>query len=900
MNNASSYLSITIQDSNFSQIEYIPSLPPTPSTSRITLLTIQNSSLESIKSSAFERLTDLKFLDLNDNKIRNTYFVQDLPFSTEVLILRNNNITCLKDVFGKLRSLQYLDLSYNRITILDFRSVFWVQRLNFTHNKIETLIPSEIFSKIYELDLTYNNIVTFNELEINVSFNFLDISHNKLKSVVLAQDDKEFLGLSGTNIDRISVNKIVLIDQVDLSSSTTFIDFTNINIIPKQQLSLKNSKIEILNESTLNISNSFGKFAPFKPKVDLSNSSIEDIYPHYFEGLQTDLLNLSNNHIVLLKDNLFFNSIIGILDLSNSNIEIIKNTAFKNARAKTIRLKGNRLGNINNVFNQVQVMELDLSFNEIKTVKNYTFLGCRGLIFLNLDHCLIERIEPEAFSSLDNLKKLTLAHNKLFILETNSFNNLPVMTLILKGNRIDTIRSRAFNNLFNLQELVLSKVGLHNIESYAFNNLTRAETIDLRHNNITIVPHYLFINMDNLRNVLLEGNDIITLNPFSIRLKLHTLTLTFKGIFKPNQILNSNIRYLHIKDSKIDVLKSNCFAGLYNLIELHFKNSHVFVATGALNHLFNLKFLDSQSLFKHTKTIKQHTFKDLWSLGSLDLSKLSLQYLESKAFFGMSSLETLVLNNNNLTELKGHTFDGLDSLKVLDLSNCSIEKYDEESFIGLRSLEILHLKHNNLSTIESELLFGNLSNLLELHLENNNISSLHIKSFLGLTKLLRLHLQNNKLENMPIGVFQYLPKLKILNLSNNAIQLLKTGALSNLQSLEVLDLSDNQLVNLEYVDIFFSLKQLQVVQFDGNHLKLFDFRRFLINLKKIKYVGISYNKWKCDTLSYIIESFNNRSIEYKPEKPVFDDDNINGVGCVDICKFVYCSHENVEQNLHYY
>lgn len=896
----SSSFKITIRDSTFEQIEYIPNLPSISRNSTIALFTIQNSSLEDVKNNAFEELDDLKYLDLSCNKLRNIHFVQDLPLLIEVLILTNNNITCLNDMFGKLKGLGYLDLSYNRITILDFRNVFWVQTLNFSHNRIETVIPSTIFSKIHELDLSHNNIITFSEVEIMLSFRVLILSYNKLKSVVLAQGDKEFLGLAGTSINQLSVNKMVKIDEVDLSSSKKFLDFTNMKIIPKQQLLLKNSKTEILNESTLNVFNNFRKFKPYKPRIDLSNSSIKDIYPHYFEGLQTVLLNLSNNHILLLKDNVFSNSLIGVLDLSNSNIERIKNTAFKNMVAEKIRLASNKLEIINNIFNEAQVMELDLSFNRFKILENYTFTGCRGLVFLNLDNCLIERIEPEAFSGLDKLQNLTLAHNKLFILEANSFNNLPIRTLNLKGNKIDTIRSRAFNNLFNLKELDLSNVGLCNVESYSFNNLTRVENVDLSHNNITIIPHYLFISMGSLRTVLLEGNNITTLNPFSIRLKLHTLTLSFKGIFKINQILNSNIRYLHIKDSKIDILKNNCFGGLYNLIELHFNGSHVFVAAGALNNLYSLKFLDSQSLFKHTKTIEQHTFRDLRSLEHLDLSKLSLQYLETKAFFGMSRLKTLLLASNNLTELQGSAFYGLHSLKVLDLTNCNIKKCDKESFVGVESLEILHLEYNNLSTVESQLLFGSLSNLLDLHLEHNNISSLHIMSFFGLTNLLRLHLQNNNLEAIPIGVFQYLPTLKVLNLSNNAIQLLKTGALSNLKSLQVLDLSDNQLVNLEYVDIFFSLQQLEVVQFDGNHLKLFDFRRLLINLKKIRYVGISYNKWKCDNLSYIIESFNNRSIYYKPQKPVFDEDNIDGIGCVDICKFIYCSHENVEQHLHYY
>ncbi|XP_018576426.1 chaoptin-like [Anoplophora glabripennis] len=898
--NISSSLTITLEDSIFYQIKHFPNLPLSVQNSTTTCLTIKSSSVESIDNKAFQELTDLRRLDLSYNKLHNILFVHGLSPVLEVLILNNNNISYVDEVFGTLKHLLRLDLSYNRISILDFCRVFRVQHLNFTHNRIETLIPSKESFKIYELDLSHNKITAFSELELNLAFHLLNLSHNELKSLVLLRNDKKFLGLSATNVSHLRVNKIVKIDELDLSSSTTFLDFGNINIIPTQHLFLKNSKIEVLNRSTLNIFDNFFKFWPYEPRIDLSNSSVKDISPHYFKNLRTFSLNLSSNHIALIKNKVFLNSSIRILDLSSSNIEIIECSAFENLVAEVIRLKGNKLEIVNDIFDGVNVKELDLSFNLFKVMKNHSFVNCRGLVFLNLERCLIERIEPEAFLDLNELQHLTLAYNKLLILEANSFNNLPIRRLILKGNKIDTIRNNAFTNLSNLKELNLSKLGLRNVESYAFYNLSRVETIDLSYNNIAIIPHYLFIDVDNLRTVRLEGNHITTLNPFSSRLKLNTLSITLKGIFKSSQILNSNIRYLHIKDSKIDVLQSNFFDGLYNLMELHFSNSHSYVATGALNNLFKLKYLDSQSLFKHMKTIKQHTFKDLLSLGHLDLSRLSLLHLEEKAFDGMTKLQTLLLNNNNLTELQGDTFYGLESLKTLDLSSSNIGMCDDKSFVGLKSLEVLYLQNNSLTAIESQLVFGSLSSLLDLHLEHNNISSIDMKSFSGLKKLLRLHLQGNNLEDIPIGAFQYLTTLKDLNLSNNLIQLLKTGALSNLQSLESLDLSDNELVNLDYVDIFFSLKQLQTVRFDGNHLKQFDFRRFLVNLKKIKYVGISYNKWKCDTLSYMIESFNNRSIGYKPDRPVFDNDNIDGVGCVDLCKFVYCPPEIVEQTLHNY
>ncbi|KAJ8970181.1 hypothetical protein NQ314_001327 [Rhamnusium bicolor] len=879
--NYSLKFAINIMESNFNIIEYFPNLPTITHNFTITNLAIRNSSVEHIGQNALEELSYLEELDLSWNKLRNILFVEFLPNYVKYLYLNHNNVLYLDNVFGKLIGLVYLDLSYNRINIIDFNNVYWIGRLDFSNNNVKTLIPSIFNSRITEIDLSYNQITEFSEEKLNNVFYHLDI-RNDIK-------------ISST------LNNWVQIHDIDFSSSNV-LNFEKIKIVAKKRLILKNNKIPVLNNSTLNIFRRYREqFKRCRPEIDLSNSSIADISEYYFSKLELPLLNLSFNNIKLLRNNIFSHSVYQVLDLSYSNIERIESYAFRDLASEQINLRGNKLSNIKNSFKKVNVMQLDLSYNHMQFVSNDSFNDCYSLMILNLSNCLIENIEPQAFSSLEILQVIDLSCNKLYILENNMFNNLRIVDLRFHRNTIDTIRANAFNNLDNLKVLDLSRVGLRNLEPHAFVNLSKIEVVDLRYNNITMIPLYLFVNMDNLKTVYLDGNNITILNPFSNSLKFHTITLSFIGTFKANQILNLNIKYLHLKQSKIDILKSNSFAGLYNLVELHLENTYVrVIESGALRNLFNLKFLDSQTMFKHTKVIKQNTFKDLRSLPFLNLSNLSLEDLETKSFLGLKNLETLLLNKNNLSHLKDGVFNGLKSLKMLDLSHNNLDTCEKNTFGGLGNLEILHLEFNNLVTIDSKILFDDLGGLLELHLEYNNISFLDTKSFSGLISLQNLYLQNNSIAEISIGVFHFLPTLKFLNLSNNFIQLLKTGALSNLRSLEILDLSDNELVNLEYVDIFFSLKQLEIVRLDGNHLKQFDFRRFLINLGKIKYVGISHNKWKCDTLSYIIESFNNRSINYKPENPVYEDDNIDGIGCVDVCKFVYCSHENVEQTLHYY
>lgn len=223
-----------------------------------------------------------------------------------------------------------------------------------------------------------------------------------------------------------------------------------------------------------------------------------------------------------------------------------------------------------------------------------------------------------------------------------------------------------------------------------------------------------------------------------------------------------------------------------------------------------------------------------------------------------------------------------------------INSIDEHTFEGLDNLEELYLNGNNIVTF-----VPNFPHLKILHLEHNNITTLTKDIFMPLGELEELHLHYNDLEQISVGVFQNLTNLKLLNLSYNGIKALNNGELSNLKKLEILDLSYNEIVKVENESVFFSLRNLNNLYLDNNHLKKLDFKKLVRNLPSLKYVGISLNKWKCNVLATIIDVLNKASIKYETSAPDFNDDNINGISCIDICKFVYCQQEE-DGNFHFY
>ena len=96
-------------------------------------------------------------------------------------------------------------------------------------------------------------------------------------------------------------------------------------------------------------------------------------------------------------------------------------------------------------------------------------------------------------------------------------------------------------------------------------------------------------------------------------------------------------------------------------------------------------------------------------------------------FSGLTSLERLLLGENQLASLPAVVFSGLTSLFALDLNN------------------------NNLNTLDAGV-FSDLTALADLELQDNQLSSLPEELFLGLTALHTLKLEGNSTNPMGLTV----------------------------------------------------------------------------------------------------------------------------------------------------
>lgn len=187
-------------------------------------------------------------------------------------------------------------------------------------------------------------------------------------------------------------------------------------------------------------------------------------------------------------------------------------------------------------------------------------------------------------------------------------------------------------------------------------------------------------------------------------------------------------------------------------------------------------------------------FEVYTNLVVLDLSYNAIQSLDinSGGRHANSKMETLLLKNNNISEIKANSFSGMVSLHKLDLSFNQIQVLNASMFQSLKSLITLDLSHNTLHTI-SERVFSGLVNLQYLNISSNSISHLSPTIFKSVPNLIHLNVSFTKLTKLYDDQFNSLNKLLSLDISNCEIEEFDQNAFRGLANLTVLDFQQNYL-----------------------------------------------------------------------------------------------------------
>ena len=153
---------------------------------------------------------------------------------------------------------------------------------------------------------------------------------------------------------------------------------------------------------------------------------------------------------------------------------------------------------------------------------------------------------------------------------------------------------------------------------------------------------------------------------------------------------------------------------------------------------------------------------DLENLTTLDVSHNKLQALPPKVFHsGVGKLEILDLAENELSTLPASFLCCNLSIRSLKLEGNRLQRLHFGDFRGLSCLEELNLQQNQLTDLDADVFddydYRNLKrSLLKLNLGGNRLVTLPNDLFKGFRKLRNLQLQSNQLVRLPQQLFQTL------------------------------------------------------------------------------------------------------------------------------------------------
>ncbi|XP_057754429.1 receptor-like kinase TMK2 [Arachis stenosperma] len=333
-------------------------------------------------------------------------------------------------------------------------------------------------------------------------------------------------------------------------------------------------------------------------------------------------------------------------------------------------------------------------------------------------------------------------------------------------------------------------------------NLSFLQVADLDNNNFTTIPHGCFHGLTTLQSLSLSGNTNLAPWNFPTDLTAHSSQLQYLFLSSTNLMgsLPPNISHsfpvmeiLYLSNNNLSSIPEDCFHNLTSLNVLNLANNTNLPPWTFPLDLTHSSFKLSYLILQATNLMGSlpnlsHIFPNL---KSVILSNNNLTSIPQGCFQGLPSLTWLWLENN--TNLAPWTFPDMiqsTELKELKLAATNVMGPLPEIFDSLTSLETVLLSNNNLSGVLPESFGG--TKIATLHLKNQkgNGFSGPIDVLSNMLDLSQVWLQGNSFTG-PIPNMSRCTSLQDLQLAHNQLTGVVPDSLIALPNLEYLYLGYN-------------------------------------------------------------------------------------------------------------
>ncbi|XP_059180837.1 toll-like receptor 13 [Centropristis striata] len=433
---------------------------------------------------------------------------------------------------------------------------------------------------------------------------------------------------------------------------------------------------------------------------------------------------------------------------------------------------------------------LDLSQNQLVSLKGGEFRGLGDLDFLNLTYNNISHIHSNAFDGLLRLKTLLLINNTLQTISLSIFNSLPdIQEVYLSLNMLKAFSCGESGGSSTLRKLDLfaNKIQRFNVSCFP-----ALEHIVLSNNTELELQADAFASNPRLKDLLCQGVKPEMLAALSAETKRNLSWVAFS---------------LFIEKSPMTICGLLKGMDKLNKVEVDLKGSR-FPQT-------NSSLLDCDS--PPVVLIVDANLGDVAQLplgrgntSEIYLINCGLRQISNTTFAGYRRLKTLQLNHNRL-DIQRDTFKVLTHLTFLSFDCSKVRDIDTSWFITLKKLTHLSLVKNEITELPSKA-FSALTQLQDLKLRCNLLKYITKKPFSNLRKLTRLNLSQNIIDFIEFNTFEDLTGLLFLDLSGNRIMRLTPDILSGLSNLRQFILYNNRLHFESYEAPFINLTSLKYVE----------------------------------------------------------------------------------------
>ncbi|XP_023228558.1 toll-like receptor 13 [Centruroides sculpturatus] len=517
--------------------------------------------------------------------------------------------------------------------------------------------------------------------------------------IYIRTSNAEMMGFCEYKSDSLLACTRVSIDYA-VKTATSNITYIQIQSTPQKVLSIP-----------------FKEYIPAIETVDISGE-LEIIRNNTFSGL-------SSLRVVLLVKN---------------RLSHLEEGTFCNLdNLKIIRLVNNKFTTLSDLIPAIKCLDLNklhlsenallqsITSNEVEQIQDIRVNE------LDLTNCAIRRIDDNALTGLNNVRKLLLTGNPL------DYEGLRNVSYGLSKTSVRSLIARRLSNNTFIKSDVLMPLSNGALE-----------VLDIGENRLVVFPYLL--DFKTLRELVLFRCELIELNGYEIF-----------GI--------SNLQTLDLSDNKLRriIFNESDYGYRIHNLDLSYNGLKFKWDFTLPNAIFTI--LPDLERLDLTNTLLPPTLTDLIFTGnnSLKIAKLagcSIKNIQNYAFKDLNYLTDLTLNYNKINNLRSEMFYGLSNLVVLYLGYNLIDNFNSSDiFIHLVSLEILDLSWNNI--VQLEPVFKPLKSLEVLILDNNRIIHWNDSILTNNTNITYFRVSGNDIVYITPAMLQDFSTVKNLDFSKN-------------------------------------------------------------------------------------------------------------------------------------